>query len=92
MHSFDGFDNITVKPKNKYSKNEVDSLLKEIQLKHYGEVIRMKGFLSLKNGTSIKIDYVLGQIYLTKKEIPFESVLIIIGKELKINELKNIIK
>ena len=92
IHSFDGFDNITIKPKKTYSKNEIKSLLKEIQVKNYGEVIRMKGFLSLGVKTSMKIDYVLGQIYITEREIPSESVLIIIGKELKINELKNRLK
>jgi len=92
VHSFDGFDNITIKPKKNYSKNEIKSLLKEIQLKNYGEVIRMKGFLSLEDNTSVKIDYVLGQIYIIEREIPSESVLTIIGKELKINELKNRLK
>jgi len=89
IHSFDGFDNITIKPKKNYSKNEVKSLLKEIQSKNYGEVVRMKGFLSSKDNTSVKIDYVLGQIYIIEREFPSESVLTIIGKELKINELKN---
>lgn len=92
VHSFDGFDNITIKPKKNYSKNEIKSLLKEIQLKNYGEVVRIKGFLSLEDNTSVKIDYVLGQIYIIEREIPSESVLTIIGKELKINELKNRIK
>ena len=49
----------------------------------------MKGFLSLQDNTSVKIDYVLGQTYLIEREIPSESVLVIIGKELKIDELKN---
>ena len=80
---------IIPKPKNNYSKNEIKALLKEIQLKNYGEVIRIKGFLSLDDNTSVKIDYVLGQIYIIENEIPSESVLTIIGKELKINELQN---
>lgn len=92
IHTFDEFDNITIKPKNDYSKNEIESLLKELQLKHYGEVIRVKGFLSLKDNSSLKIDYVLGQIDITEKEVPSESVLTIIGKELRINELKNRLK
>ncbi len=91
-HSFDGFDNITVKPKKIYSKNEINLLFKEIQSKNYGEVIRMKGFLSLEGNTSMKIDYVLGQIYTQQRKIPSESVLTIIGKELRINEIKNKLK
>ncbi len=91
-HSFDGFDNITIKPKDFYSKDDITSILDEIQLKTYGDIIRVKGFLSLDEKSSMKIDYVLGQIYITERTSPSESVLVIIGKKLKLNELRNKIK
>jgi G3E family GTPase len=91
-HSFDGFDNITIKPKDFYLKDDIKSIFNEIQSKIYGDIIRVKGFLSLDENSSMKIDYVLGQIYITDRTSPTESVLVIIGKELKTNELKNKIK
>lgn len=88
-HSFDGFDNLTIKPKDFYSIDDIKTILNEIQSKYYGDIIRMKGFLSLDDNSSMKIDYVLGQIYITVRSFSSESVLVIIGKELKIDELKN---
>ncbi|MCP4764360.1 MAG: GTP-binding protein [archaeon] len=89
---FDGFENILVKPKKFYSKDELDSILKDIKSKSYGNVIRMKGFLSLDEKTSFKVDYVLDQIYITEKNSTSENMLVIIGKDLKANKLEKLFK
>lgn len=91
-HSFDGFENITIKPKELYSKDSLFLILKEIKSKAYGYIIRMKGFLSLDENTSMKIDYVLGQIYIKETNLKSENILVIIGKELKATKLKEIFK
>jgi G3E family GTPase len=91
-HSFDGFENITIKPKLFYSKNQINSIFKQLSSKNYGEVIRVKGLVSIDENTSMKVDYVLGQIYITEREIPSKSTIIIIGKQLNIEALKKIIK
>ncbi len=90
--SFDGFENITIKPKELYSKDVLFLILKEIKSKVYGNIIRMKGFLSLDEKFSMKIDYVLEQIYITKTNLKSENILVIIGKELKALKLKEIFK
>ena len=91
-HSFDGFENISVKPEGVYSKDDVYSILEDIKSKSYGNVIRMKGFLSSDDKTTMKIDYVLGQIYITEKNPPPDNILVIIGKDLKANELEGLFK
>jgi G3E family GTPase len=91
-NSFDGFDNITIKPKIFYTKEDILSIFNDIQSNIYGNIIRVKGFLSLDENSSLKIDYVLGQIYITERHSPSESVLVIIGKDLKLNDLRNKIK
>jgi len=90
--SFDGFENITIKPKELYSKDVLFLILKEIKSKAYGYIIRMKGFLSLDENTSMKIDYVLGQIYIKETNLKSENILVIIGKELNATKLKEIFK
>ena len=90
--SFDGFENITIKPKELYSKDVLFRILNEIKSKAYGNIIRMKGFLSLDEKISLKIDYVLGQIYITEINLKSENILVIIGKELKDIRLKEIFK
>ena len=52
----------------------------------------MKGFLPLDEKISMKIDYVLGQIYITEINIKSENILVIIGKGLKDIKLKEIFK
>ena len=52
----------------------------------------MKGFLSLDENISMKIDYVLGQIYIKETNLKSENILVIIGKELKATKLKEIFK
>ena len=88
----DGFENILVKPKELYSKEKVYSILNNIKSNSYGNVIRMKGFLSLDEKTTMKIDYVLGQIYITEKNAPSDRVLVIIGRDLKANKLEELFK
>ncbi len=88
----DGFENILVKPKGFYSKDDVFSILNNIKSKSYGDVIRMKGFLSIDEKTTMKIDYVLGQISITEKNAPSDHVLVIIGKDLKANKLEEVFK
>jgi len=91
-HSFDGFENIGIKPKKFYSKDDLFLILKELETKAYGYIIRMKGFLSSDIHASIKIDYVLGQIYVTETNVRLENNLVIIGKELDIDKLKEVFK
>jgi hypothetical protein len=66
------------------------SIFKEIKSDKYGNIIRVKGFLPLDEKDSLKIDYVLGQTYITETNLKSENILIIIGKELKTNKLKEI--
>jgi hypothetical protein len=58
----------------------------------YGYIIRIKGYLYLDEKTSMKIDYVLGQIYITETNLKSENTLVIIGKELKAIKLKEVFK
>jgi G3E family GTPase len=90
--SFDGFDNITLKPKELYSKDNLDLILEEIKSKTHGDIIRIKGFLALDDNTSMKIDYVLGQIYMKKNNLHSENMLVIIGKGLNREKLKTTFK
>ena len=90
--SFDGFENITLKTKELYSKDDLQLILEEIKSKIHGDIIRMKGFLSSDENTSMKIDYVLEQIYITENNPKSENMLVIIGKELKTNKLREIFK
>ena len=52
----------------------------------------MKGFLSSDENTSMKIDYVLGQIYITETNLKSENILVIIGKGLETIKLKEMFK
>ncbi|MHA2325084.1 MAG: GTP-binding protein, partial [Promethearchaeota archaeon] len=79
-----------IKPKKLYSKDVLFSIFKEIKSDKYGNIIRVKGFLPLDEKDSLKIDYVLGQTYITETNLKSENILIIIGKELKTNKLKEI--
>ena len=90
--SFDEFENITLKPKELYSKDILFLILKEIKSKACGNIIRMKGFLSLDENVSMKIDYVLGQIYITETNLKSENILVIIGKGLETIKLKEMFK
>ncbi len=72
--------------------NNALKLKQEIKSKTYGDIIRMKGFLSLNENTSMRVDYVLSQIYITEKSSKSENVLVIIGKDLNTDELKEAFK
>ncbi|MHA2037730.1 MAG: GTP-binding protein [Promethearchaeota archaeon] len=81
-----------MKPKELYSKDALFLILKEIESMEYGYIIRIKGYLYLDEKTSMKIDYVLGQIYITETNLKSENTLVIIGKELKAIKLKEVFK
>ncbi|MHA2267093.1 MAG: GTP-binding protein [Promethearchaeota archaeon] len=81
-----------IKPKELYSKDALFLILKEIESMEYGYIIRIKGYLYLDEKTSMKIDYVLGQIYITETNLKSENTLVIIGKELKAIKLKEVFK
>ena len=73
-----------------YSKDNLQLILEEINSKQYGDIIRIKGYLKAGKNNSLKVDYVLGQIYLTEKNPKSENFLVIIGKNLETGMLENL--
>jgi G3E family GTPase len=85
------FDTFAIESSNKYTKEELESLLQELQNKQYGQVIRGKGFLKGYD-CFLEFSYTNGQFTVNENNLKSSGKLCLIGKGLKELELKELFK
>jgi G3E family GTPase len=85
------FDTFAIESSNKYTKEELEGLLKELQNPRYGQVIRGKGFLK-GHDCYLEFSYTNGQFTVNENSLKSSGKLCLIGKGLKELELKELFK
>lgn len=85
----DIFDSYAIYPKNIFSKAELNAKFKFIaSSKAYGDIIRAKGVINLREGTYGQFDYAGEEFELREMKNKIESVISFIGVNLNKEELK----
>lgn len=88
-HASSTFSSIPIYVRNKFSKDE---LIKKFEFlsssSNFGNVLRAKGIVNLFDGNKHQFDFVPSEFNIRKIDYSPENVIIIIGTDLKENELK----
>jgi G3E family GTPase len=85
------FDTFAIESPNKYTKEELEIILHELQNVRYGQVIRGKGFLK-GHDCYLEFSYTNGQYTVNENNLKSSGKLCLIGKGLKELELKELFK
>ena len=81
------FESVAIKTNKKYSKDDILDILKKLDSKNYGEVIRAKGIVN-SNGTWLQFDYVPGSYEVRESESDITGKICVIGSKLLSKEIE----
>jgi G3E family GTPase len=85
------FDTFAIESSNKYTVEELESVLSELSNEKYGQVIRGKGFLR-GHDCYLEFSYTNGRFIVNENKLKSSGKLCLIGKGLKETELKELFK
>ena len=81
------FTSLTVSPQRQFTPAEVDDLLGRLKSPAFGQVLRAKGFLTLRDGRRILAEYVYGRGTQIPSVYKSADRFVIIGKDLNVQAL-----
>ncbi|MHB1394146.1 MAG: CobW family GTP-binding protein [Clostridia bacterium] len=85
------FDTFAIESSNKYTTEELESILSELSNVRYGQVIRGKGFLR-GHDCCLEFSYTNGRFIVDENKLKLSGKLCLIGNGLKETELKELFK
>ena len=91
-HADDIFDSWGYETPDKYTADEIDHILDELDNGEYGAVLRAKGMVPSNEGGWIFFDYVPGEKNIRAGEPDVTGKFCVIGAELKTDKLEGLIK
>ena len=91
-HADDIFDSWGYETPDKYTADEIDHILDELDNGEYGAVLRAKGMVPSSEGGWIFFDYVPGEKNIRAGEPDVTGKFCVIGAELKTDKLEGLIK